>query len=120
MPVPSATRALVQELLLPDERIEYVFPAVIPISPQGNVFVAVTSRSITVLATRGRAALPTSVLARYSPRTRLGPLDLRGIAGFTLGGIRYEVDDEYVPVVNALDAEHAGADALPPDPWPEL
>jgi hypothetical protein len=118
----SSTRVLVQEMLLPGERIDYLFPALIPLRPRGNVLLAVTPRSITVFATRGRSGdRPTSVLARYSRRTRVGPVDLHGIASFTLGGIVYEVDDEYVAVVNALDAERAGADvALPPDPWPEL
>lgn len=122
MTLSSTTRALVQEMLLPGERIDYLFPALIPLRPRGNVLVAVTPRSITVFATRGRGGgRPSSVLARYSRRTRIGPVDLHGIANFTLGGIVYEVDDEYVAVVNALDAERAGGEeALPPDPWPDL
>jgi hypothetical protein len=41
------------------------------------------------------------------------------IPTFTLWGIRYEVDDEYVAVINAADAE-LSADFLPPDPFPDL
>jgi hypothetical protein len=121
MTLSSACRTLVQAMLLPGEHIDYLFPALIPLSPRGNVLVAVSSRSITVFSTSGRGAdRPRSVLARYSRRTRIGPVDLHGVPSFRLGGILYEVDDEYVAVVNALDAERAGDEALPPDPWPDL
>ncbi|WP_253777693.1 hypothetical protein [Goodfellowiella coeruleoviolacea] len=80
----------------------------------------VSDSAVTVLSTGllGRSK-PKSVLARYPRSTSIGPVDPTPIPTFTLSGIRYEVDDEYVPVINAADAENS-ADFLPPDPLPDL
>lgn len=118
MPVPAATRALVQAMLPPGEEIQYVVPAMIT---SGSVLVVVTSWGINVLSTsRTVPSWPRSVLARFPRQTRLGPPDLYGTPSFTLGGVRYEVDDEYLAVINAVDVEGAGGDVLPPDPFPDL
>jgi len=118
--VSSKVRAEVAALL-PGERLEYLFPAVIATSYLGNVLIAVTPTSIVVLGTglfgRHRSR---SVVARYSRRSHVGEPDLHGIPSFVLGGIRYELDDEYVAVVSALHLESSTGDPLPPDPLPDL
>jgi hypothetical protein len=40
-------------------------------------------------------------------------------ATFRLGGFTYELDEEYIPVLNAADVER-GAGEMPPDPLPDL
>ena len=120
MVVSSAVRAQVQELL-PGERIEYLFPAVVPLRTfSGNVYVAVTARWVHVLSTRyvGRGR-PRRVIARYPRGTAFGAPERGGIPGFVLGGIAYEVDDADLAVVSALHAESLGRDLLPPDPLPD-
>lgn len=37
-----------------------------------------------------------------------------------LGSLVLEIDEEYVSVVNAADAETSTPDSLPPDPLPDL
>ena len=39
---------------------------------------------------------------------------------FTLGGHTFEIDEQYVCVVNAADAEIGAQDYLPPDPYPDM
>ena len=120
MVVSSTDRARVQELL-PGEPIRYLFPAVIPDSVSGHVYVAVTARSIVVLSTRFRGrSRPRAVLARYPRATRLGPVDRHAPPAFRLGGVLFEVDEEDLAVVSAVDADLQGDDALPPDPLPDL
>jgi len=137
MPVSSSVRRQVARLL-PGRRIDYVIPAVIPgASPAGligtvvaallrqptigNVVLAVTDTSITVLSTGffGRYR-PKTVVAEFPRATRLGPIEPYGIASITLGGVVYEVDDEYHAVIHAVDAETTGAAGLPQDPLPDL
>jgi hypothetical protein len=114
--VSTAVREKVQELL-PGERIEHLVPAVVPGSISGNVYVVVTTRWIHVLSTaflgRGR---PRRVIARHPRSTPVGEPERNGVPGFLLGGIFYEVDDEYLSVVSALHRESSGSGALPPDP----
>ena len=116
MVVSSDVRAQVQELL-PGEHLEYVIPAVVPLPVfGGNVYVAVSTRAISVLSTavRGRGR-PRRVIARMPRSTAIGAPEQGSMPGFLLGGVFYEVDEEYLAVVSAL---HAGA--LPPDPHPDL
>jgi hypothetical protein len=118
MAVSAALRAQVQALL-PGERLEYVFPAVVPLG--ANVVIAVTPSAVVVLTTGafGRDR-PREVAARLPRRTPISEPDPYGIPSFVLDGIRYEVDDEYVAVVSALHRESAGDDLLPPDPLPDV
>ena len=119
MVVSTTVRAQVQALL-PGERLGYLFPAIVPGSISGNVYVAVTTRWIHVLSTallsRGR---PRRVIARHPRTARIGEPERNGVPGFLLGGIFYEVDDGDLAVVSALHAESLGGDVLPPDPLAE-
>ena len=119
--VSSGVRAQVQDLL-PGERIEHLFAAVLPArSLSADVYVAVTGRWVFVLSTallgRGR---PRRVIARYPRGVTFGAPERNGIPGFVLGGQFYEVDDGDLAVVSALHAESLGGDLLPPDPLPDL
>jgi hypothetical protein len=63
--------------------------------------------------------MPKSLEAEYPRQTRLGPIRDHLGATFTLGGLEYELDEEYVAVLNAADLER-GAGEMPLDPLPDL
>jgi hypothetical protein len=123
MPVSSAVRKRLRGLLEPGEEIRYVFPANGGVlqGPYGAVgpqsFFVVTQTSITVVYggwfSRTR---PKKIWRRLPRNTCLGPVDTSVIPTFTVGNSTFEIDDEYVAVVNAVDAEIGGEYALPPDP----
>lgn len=125
VPVPSSIRERIKPLLSPGDEIRYMFPAQHYPSPflhsVAHVIVVVSEKAITVIYSgyfsRNK---PKSVLAAYARNTRIGPVDTKLIPTFTLRGLYYEIDEEYVPVVNAADAELAEGGALPPDPLPDL
>ncbi|MER7014104.1 hypothetical protein ABT324_22005 [Saccharopolyspora sp. NPDC000359] len=121
MPVPAAVRARIRSFLDADDEIRYVFPADVLMSVRPSVLVVVSREAITVLSTgfwtRRR---PKSVLARLPRGTVLGPVDVRSTPYFRLDGIDYEIDEEYVAVVNAADAEITAPRDFPPDPLPDL
>lgn len=120
MPVSGAVRRAVADLL-PGEKIAYVFPATVPMSMSAYVVIAVSDKAITVFTTGYRSwTMPKSVLARYPRTTALGPVELSGGPNFWLDGVSYEVDEEYVSVVNAADAEISLVDLMPPDPLSDL
>ncbi|WP_221621613.1 hypothetical protein [Rhodococcus sp. KBW08] len=52
--------------------------------------------------------------------TVLGPLDTASTPHFVVAGITYEIDEEYVAVVNAADAEITSPQDFPRDPLPNL
>jgi hypothetical protein len=110
-------------LLPAGEEIQYLFPAtssVLPATTMTHVLVAVTARRITVINTGFFSRIrPRAVVASYPRDTRLGPVDTNATPYFQLGHTMYEIDDEYIAVVNAADAEIASADPLPPDPLPD-
>ncbi|WP_061299178.1 hypothetical protein [Herbidospora cretacea] len=118
MPVSAAIRERCRALLPPGEDLRYVFPAY---AEGAGYLVVVTDRSITVLATKvfGRHE-PASVWARHPRRTRLGPVDFSPGPVIELGGVSFEVADEYVAVVGAADAEAFAPGDLPRDPLPDL
>lgn len=97
-----------------------MFPAQVVLSTTPSAIFVVSDRAVTVLSTGfwGRKK-PKSVLARYPRNVRIGPVEANPTPEFTLHGIRYEVDDEYISVINAADAE-ISADFMPPDPLPDL
>ncbi|WP_067962903.1 hypothetical protein [Nocardiopsis trehalosi] len=118
MPVPPEVRDRARGFLPAGADIRYVFPA----SWNESVFFVfvVTDASVTVLLNRLWSRTRPRSVWRVLPRaTRLGPVDTHLIPTFELAGHVFEVADEYVPVVNACDAELDGA-ALPPDPLPDL
>jgi hypothetical protein len=125
VPVPSSVRERIKPLLAPGDEIRYLFPASHFPSPTvkkiAHVIVVVSRTAITVVYSgyfsRNK---PKSVLASYPRNTRIGPVDTSLTPSFWLKGLFYEVDDEYVAVVNAADAELAEGGALPPDPLPDL
>lgn len=123
MPVSSATRDLCRPFLPPGEEIRYVFPAtaIPPFSGMFNVIVAITATRVTVLActwfSRDR---PGSVWARYPRAIELGPLEQSPGPVINIGNLALEIDEEYIPVVRAADAEVKPGDFMPPDPLPDL
>lgn len=122
MPVSAAIRERCRALLRPGEDIRYVFPAVSLGPPHTAPFlVVVTDRSITLFSTKMFTRNePSGVWATYPRRTRLGPVEHRGSPTIELGGTVYEVDDEYIAVVAAADAEAFSPGDLPRDPLPDL
>ncbi len=116
----SAVRARIRAFLEPGDTIRYVFPAQLVLSVSPYVMIVVSDRAVTVLSTGiwGRDT-PKSLVATYPRNVRIGPVDIYLVPEFTLQGIRYEVDEEYVSVINTADAE-ASADFMPPDPLPDL
>jgi hypothetical protein len=113
MPVSAAIRNQLRTLAGGDEPIDYVFPA----TGGTEVFFVVT-RSAIVLVGGGwlRRDQPRQVIRRFPRGVRLGPVETSGIPSFAFDGIRFEIDDEFVAVLNAADADLAPDSALPPDP----
>lgn len=85
-----------------------------------SFIVVITETRIIVLSCSWfRRDNPDGVWARHARATRLGPLETSSPPSFALGGLVMEVDDEYVPVINAADAEITAENYLPPDPLPD-
>ncbi|MFF5204664.1 hypothetical protein [Streptosporangium sp. NPDC000396] len=122
MPVSGAVRARCRALLPPGEDIRYVLPALSADSPGTAIFlIVITDRSIFVLSTRFfDRDMPTSVHATHARRTRLGPVEFAAGSAIELGGMVFEIDEEYAAVVRAADAEVFAPETLPPDPLPDL
>ncbi|MBB2912808.1 hypothetical protein FHS43_004103 [Streptosporangium becharense] len=122
MPVAAVVRARCRALLPPGEEICYVLPALSVGSPGMATFlIVVTDLSVLVLSTKffDRDA-PTSVYAAHPRRTRLGPVEFSEGACIELGGMAFEIEEEYVAVVCAADAEVFAPETLPCDPLPDL
>ncbi|WP_214108176.1 hypothetical protein [Acrocarpospora catenulata] len=122
MPVTAAVRERCRALLPIGEDLRYVFPARSPGAPGVAAFlIVVTDRSITVLAGNpAERPEPASVWAVHPRRTRLGPIEFAGGPSIELGGMVFRVDEEYVAVVGAADAEAFSPGDLPRDPLPDL
>jgi len=123
MPLPSVVRKRCQEFLPPDDMPYYVFPATALLNARSpfNVLVAVSNGQVTVLACTWRSRYkPASVWARYPRATRLGPVENAPGPAITIDDLYLEIDEEYIPVVHATDAQLTEDDALPPDPLPDL
>lgn len=122
MPLGSDVRARVRAFVPPGEEIRYLFPASVMTSSLVVVYalVVVTSSEILVLYTGfWSRTRPKSVWLRFGRDTRLGPVDMSMTPEFLLGEHVFEIDEQYVSVVNAADAERDPA-AYPPDPLPDL
>lgn len=118
MALSSEVRQLCRALLPPGEQIEYVFP-VLSVGQPGmiSLLVVVGASGVTLLACKFfQRHVPESVWATFPRSVRLSPSG--GV--IVLGTMRLEIDEEYVPVARAADAEHADRDWLPPDPLPDL
>lgn len=122
MPVGRAVRERCRVLLRPGDQIRYIFPALAVHSPgMAHFLIAVTERSITVISTRFfDRDQPDGVYAVYPRRTRLGPVDHSLGPMIEFGGMMFEIDEEYVAVVAAADAEVFAPETLPADPLPDL
>ncbi|MFI9385930.1 hypothetical protein [Kutzneria sp. NPDC052558] len=120
MPITEDVRAAARAFLDPDDEIRYIFPASLVVSSRPYVLIVVSRKAVKVLTTgRWQGRLPRAVEVEYPRQTRIGPVTVHLGATFKLGGIQYELDEEYVAVVNAADLER-GAGELPPDPLPDL
>lgn len=122
MPLGSAVRERIRRFLPASAEIRYVVPASVTTDALVvvHVLVVVTGSEILVLYTGfWSRTKPKSVWLRYDRATRLGPVDTSVTAEFSLDGHVFEIDDQYVSVVNAADLEIDPA-AMPPDPLPDL
>src|SRR5690606_13933769 len=120
MPVPRPLRERCREFLGIDGGIRYVFPAAAFGGGAGSFFV-VTDDQIAVLSAGERSRVTAKgVRGRYARGTRIGTVESGAGGSFEFAGAVFEVDDEYVPVVNAADAEIFDRDSLPKDPLPDL
>jgi hypothetical protein len=126
MPLSSAIRERCRAFLQPDEELRYLFPATSVGLGRGIVgtapfIIAVSDAQVTVLSCEWlRHHRPASVWARHPRATRLGPVDTSMAPTLSIGDLVLEIDEEYLAVVQAADAELDGTDRLPPDPLPEL
>jgi hypothetical protein len=126
MPLSSAARDRVRAFLQPGEELCYVFPATSVAVGRAMVgvapfIVAVSDTHVTVLSCEWlRRDRPSSVWARHPRATRLGPVDTSLAPTISIGNLVLEVDEEYLAVIQAADAELDGTDRLPPDPLPDL
>jgi len=121
MPVSEKARAAARTFLDPDDEIRYIFPADLLMSARPSVLIVVSRKAVKVLSTgQWSRSVPTSLEVEYPRQTRLGPVGTHLGATFELGGHTYELDEEYVSVLNAADLERGTHDLLPPDPLPDL
>lgn len=119
MPVPSSVRERIRGFLPADARISYIFPA--SWNETAFFFVVVTEDSVTVVSNGLMSRTRLKSIWHVFPRgVRIGPVDTSLTPVFDLGGRQFEVDEEYVPVINAADAELLGREAMPPDPLADL
>lgn len=122
MPVAAAVRARCRALLPPGEEIHYVLPALSVGTPGMATFIiVVTDRTIYLMSTKFfDRDTPTSVYATHTRRTRLGPLEFSPGTAIELGGMVFEIEEEYAAVISAADAEIFAPETLPADPLPDL
>lgn len=125
MPLSAVVRDRCREFLPAGEQLRYIFPATSLWSGRAvmmaDFIVAVTDNQVTVLGCQWfRRNRPKSVWATFPRGLRLGPVELYGSLPptVTIGALLLEVDEEYVPVIRAADAELE--DCLPLDPLPDL
>jgi hypothetical protein len=125
MPLSAAVRERCRALLPEGEGLHYAFPATSLAHGRAEMMadfiIAVTDTTVTVLSCRWfRRHRPSSVWATYPRYTKLGPVELYGslCPTVTIGTLLLEIDDEYVSVVRAADAEITNL--VPIDPFPDL
>ncbi|MFI0407621.1 hypothetical protein [Actinomadura sp. 3N508] len=120
MPVPRPLRERCREFLGIEEEIRYIFPAQAYGGGAGFIFV-ITDEQISVISTGAISrTTPKSVWGGYPRGSRLGPVETSTTPAFHFAGADFEIDDEYIAVVNAADAEIFDRDSLPKDPLPDL
>lgn len=120
MPVPTAVRSRLREFAGIDGEIRYLFPATYA-GGGAHFYFVVTDRAIVVITTGALSRTkPRSVWGTFPRATRIGPVETGAGAFFVFNTVDFEVDDEYIAVINAADAEISGTDTLPEDPHPDL
>ncbi|SDG82914.1 hypothetical protein SAMN05421505_108167 [Sinosporangium album] len=122
MPVARAVRERCRGLMEADEEIRYVFPATLSGTPGPAYFlVVVGDRRILVLATRYfDRDTPIDIYQALPRRTRLGPVEFGPMPTIRIGATHFNVNEEYLAVVTAADAEVFAPETLPLDPLPDL
>ena len=123
MPVSAKVLERCTALLDPGETLRWCVPVQTTVAPgflgAAAMHLVVTDRRIALLdGSWLRRDRPDHVFDSFPRGTELGPVE-RGGAGpaFRLGGFVFEVDDEDVAAVAAIDAERRGDG--PPDPYPD-
>ncbi|RFS82799.1 hypothetical protein D0T12_25560 [Actinomadura spongiicola] len=120
MPLSRPLRERCREFLGIDGEIRYIFPALTYGGGVGFIFV-ITDDQISVISTGAMSrSTPKSVWGSYPRGTRIGPVETNVTPYFEFAGADFELEDEYVAVVNAADAEIFARDSLPRDPLPDL
>lgn len=119
-----SVRERAKEFLQPGDDLRYLFAATIVQHTFGitpfNCLVAVTDQRVIVLSCSWSSKYtPTSVYMRFPRNIQLGPVENRPGPCIDIGDLVLEIDDEYIPVVLAADAEVSG-EFTPPDPLPDL
>jgi hypothetical protein len=119
VPLSWEVRERCRPFLPPGDEIRYIFPASSTVIPVGvalaHFIVVITDTTVTVLSTgMRRRDNPRSVWAQYPRTTRIGPVDTSLDPEFMLGDMVMWVDEEYVPVIAAADAEITAPDFPPP------
>lgn len=123
MPLSQEVRERVRDFVGLTEEIRYIFPALLTAPTLGgaHMFFIVTDSAITLVTTKWLSRTkPDSVWGTYPRRSRLGPVETGAGVFFEFNGTHFEIDDEYIAVVNAADAEVFDRDSLPEDPLPDL
>lgn len=124
MPLSAVVRERCRALLPEGTEIRYLFPASVSMSAalaQKPFIFAVTDRALVLLECSWLShSRPKAVYWTYPRATRLGPVEIDVDPIFTLAGLPFQTDDEYVSVIRAADAEINERDFLPPDPLPDL
>lgn len=125
MPLSAAVRKRCRVFLPEGAGLHYVFPGRSLAQGRAEMvadfIIAVTDKTVTVLSCRWfRRNRPSAVWATYPRYTKLGPVELYGSLSptVTIGALLLEIDDEYVSVVRAADAEITNL--VPIDPFPHL
>ncbi|PRY02182.1 hypothetical protein CLV72_101783 [Allonocardiopsis opalescens] len=118
MPVPAEVRERLRAFLPEGARMRYVCPIALA-GGSACLYLVVADSMITLVSTRLlRPSEPDAVWSVYPRRVRLGPVETGSTPMFRLGEYWYEIDDEYIAVISAADAE-LGTAALPDDPFPD-
>lgn len=122
VPLSSAVRQSCREFLQPGEEIDYAFPAISVGSPgMISALIVVSATRVTVLACKlMRRNVPDSVWATFPRNIQLSPIESNLGPIIATGSYLWEIDEEYVSVVRAADAEITEGGFLPPDPLPDL
>ncbi|GAB3484689.1 hypothetical protein [Amycolatopsis cihanbeyliensis] len=126
MPVSSKDRERCRALLREGDSIRYLFLGTaiwLGFGPvRAQFYVVVADSEVLVIGRSWFGGRPKAVWHRYPRRIRLGPVREQPSVGpmITLGSLHLEIDEEFVSVIRAADAEISEEDVLPPDPLPDL